>query len=780
MNIKLEGMIRRLLLILSFVFHMLSFLNAQDVKQHSVALIPYPVALTEGEGSFVFTEKTVIALEDKEMEPVAREFVSLFTKPAGFTPKLKVNSKKGEVHLLKDDSLQEEGYALEVTPQKIVVRAAGVKGAFYALQTLRQLLPSVIESAEYKADVVWEVPSVCVTDEPRFGYRGLMVDVARYFIPKEHLMRIIDTMGMLKLNKLHLHLTDDNGWRLEIKQYPLLTSVGSKTVKRTGQVFPERRNARQGEPLIDAGFYTQEDMKEIVAYAMNRQIEVIPEIAMPRHSHAALAAYPLLACPTVDKYIGAIPGLGEGHEHLVFCAGNEDVYTFLEKVLDEVMALFPSRYIHLGGDAVRHAHWEKCPVCRERMKKEGMESGADLLGYFMRRIDRYVRGKGRRVMGWEEVMDANLSKGAVVFDWHGFGHGAVKAGKQGHDFVMVPTGTMYLNSYQGPQWQEPVLAFSGGNTLKNIYQYEPIERYWTMSMRSHLLGLQAALWTEFCEKGEDVDYILYPRLAAVSEAAWSSPLAKRWERFVVMLDDYRDKWNMRGIRSSMSEYNINHEVVPSFGDLKVTLTCIRPDVEIRYTTDGSEPYEHSMLYRRPWIVKQSQTVKCATFKGGKQVGQTLVIPIQVGGMTGHNVLRSTSVEKRLVNGVRGSLKNTDGEWASWKTNDSISLTFDVGSRKRLGCVSLGYLNDFGQGIHKPQKVEVWLSDNDVHYWQVAEEAFEKDEIFCEGRYIKDMELKFENVARYVRIIMKGAGKCPEQHVRPGLESQIYLDEVMIE
>ena len=773
-------MIRRLLLILSFVFHMLSFLNAQDVKQHSVALIPYPVALTEGEGSFVFTEKTVIALEDKEMEPVAREFVSLFTKPAGFTPKLKVNSKKGEVHLLKDDSLQEEGYALEVTPQKIVVRAAGVKGAFYALQTLRQLLPSVIESAEYKADVVWEVPSVCVTDEPRFGYRGLMVDVARYFIPKEHLMRIIDTMGMLKLNKLHLHLTDDNGWRLEIKQYPLLTSVGSKTVKRTGQVFPERRNARQGEPLIDAGFYTQEDMKEIVAYAMNRQIEVIPEIAMPRHSHAALAAYPLLACPTVDKYIGAIPGLGEGHEHLVFCAGNEDVYTFLEKVLDEVMALFPSRYIHLGGDAVRHAHWEKCPVCRERMKKEGMESGADLLGYFMRRIDRYVRGKGRRVMGWEEVMDANLSKGAVVFDWHGFGHGAVKAGKQGHDFVMVPTGTMYLNSYQGPQWQEPVLAFSGGNTLKNIYQYEPIERYWTMSMRSHLLGLQAALWTEFCEKGEDVDYILYPRLAAVSEAAWSSPLAKRWERFVVMLDDYRDKWNMRGIRSSMSEYNINHEVVPSFGDLKVTLTCIRPDVEIRYTTDGSEPYEHSMLYRRPWIVKQSQTVKCATFKGGKQVGQTLVIPIQVGGMTGHNVLRSTSVEKRLVNGVRGSLKNTDGEWASWKTNDSISLTFDVGSRKRLGCVSLGYLNDFGQGIHKPQKVEVWLSDNDVHYWQVAEEAFEKDEIFCEGRYIKDMELKFENVARYVRIIMKGAGKCPEQHVRPGLESQIYLDEVMIE
>ena len=773
-------MIRRLLLILSLLFQVFSLLNAQDVKQHSVALIPYPVTLVEGEGAFVFSEKTVVALEDKELEPIARDFVELFTEPAGFTPKLKVKSKKGEVYLMKDDSFQEEGYALEVTPEKIVVKAAGVKGAFYALQTLRQLLPSDIEGNECKPDVIWKVPSVRVTDEPRFGYRGLMVDVARYFITKEHLMRIIDTMGMLKLNKLHLHLTDDNGWRLEIKQYPLLASVGSKTVSRSGQTFPERRNARQGEPLVDAGYYTQEDIKEIVAYAMNRQIEVIPEIAMPRHSHAALAAYPLLACPTVNRYIGAVPGLGEGYEQLVFCAGNEDVYTFIENVLDEVMALFPSRYIHLGGDAVHDTHWEKCPVCRERMKKEGMENEADLLGYFMRRIDRYVRGKGRKVMGWEEVMDANLSKGAVVFDWHGFGHGAVKAGKQGHDFVMVPTGTMYLNSYQGPQWQEPVLAFTGGNTLKNIYQYEPIERYWTMSMRSHLLGLQAALWTEFCEKKEDVDYLLYPRLAAVSEAAWSSPMAKRWERFVMMLDNYREKWEMKGVRSSMSEYNVMHEVMPSFGDLKVTLSCIRPDVEIRYTTDGSEPHEYSMLYRRPWVVKQSQTVKCATFKEGKQVGQTLVVPIQVTGMTGRNVLRSNSVERRLVNGVRGSLKNTDGEWAFWSKNDSIALTFDVGARKKLGCVSLGYLNDFGLGIHKPQKIEVWLSDNDMHYWKVSERVFERDEVFSEGRFVKDLELKFEDVARYVRVIMKGARKCPERHVRPGLEAQIYLDEVLIE
>ena len=773
-------MIKRLLLIVSLVFLVSFSLNAQDVKLPAVALIPYPITLVEGEGAFVFTEKTVVSLEDKEMEAIARDFIGLFTKAAGFTPKLKVNNKKGEVRLMKDDSLQEEGYALDVTSEKILIRAASVKGAFYALQTLRQLLPSAIESDEYKADVVWEVPGIRVIDEPRFGYRGLMVDVARHFITKDHLLQIIDTMGMLKLNKLHLHLTDDNGWRLEIKRYPLLTSIGSKTVKRDGLIFPERRNARQGEALVDGGYYTQEDIKEIVAYASNRQIEVIPEIAMPGHCTAALSAYPLLACPTVDRYIGAVPGLGNSHAHVVYCAGNEEVFTFLQNVLDEVIALFPSTYIHLGGDATHNTPWEDCPVCQERMKQEGIEGEVSLLGYFMRRIDRYVRGKGRKVMGWEEIMDANLSKGAVVFDWHGYGHGAVKAGKQGHNFVMTPTGAMYLNSYQGPQWQEPVLAFSGGNTLKNIYQYEPVERYWTMSMRSHLLGLQAALWTEFCEKEEDVDYILYPRLAAVSEVAWSAPIVKRWERFVTVLDDYRERWDMRGIHSSMSEYNVKHEVVPNFGDLKMMLSCIRPDVEIRYTTDGSEPHGYSMLYRRPLIIKQSQIVKCATFKDGKRVGQILAVPVHVSGVTGRNVLRSTSVERRLVNGVRGSLKNTDDEWAFWKKNDSIAVTIDVGARKRLGKVTLGYLNHFGLGIHKPQKVEVWLSDNDVHYWKATEQTFGTDEIFAEGRFTEEMEFVFKDVARYVRVIMKGAGKCPEYHVRPGLEAQIYLDEVLIE
>ena len=768
----------RQLFILFFSFFFFS-LAAQNVEQQSISLIPYPVNIEEKEGCFVFTDKTVVVVEEEELKAVTEDFLSLFSQSAGFTPKLK-KGKKGNMHIQKDGNLHEEGYVLEVNSDNIWIKASGVKGVFYALQTLRQLLPSEIESGSLKEGVTWQVPSVCIKDEPRFGYRGLMVDVARRFIEKEHLFRIIDTMGMLKLNKLHLHLTDDNGWRLEIKQYPLLTSIGSKNVERKGQVFPERRNARQGEPLVDGGFYTQEDMKEIIVYAANRQIEVIPEIAMPGHSNAALSAYPLLACPVVDKYIGAIPGLGADHTNIAYCAGNEDVFTFLEHIIDEVVDLFPSQYIHVGGDAIRNTHWEECPLCRERMKKERLDNEMDLLGYFMRRMDRYIRGKGRKVMGWEEVMDANLSKGAVVFDWHGYGHGAVKAGKQGHDFIMAPTGTMYLNRYQGPQWQEPVLAFNGGNTLKNIYQYEPIERYWTMSMRSHLLGIQAALWTEFCESPDDVDYLLYPRLGAVAEALWSSPIVKRWERFVPSIEAYQERWEMKGIKPSMSMYNVQHEVTPNFGDLRITLSCLHPDAEIRYTTDGSDPHEYSMLYRKPWTIKQSTTLKCATFKDGKQLGKTLVVPIQFNAMTGKNMLRSNAVERRLVNGVRGTLKDTDGEWASWRRNDSIALTFDVGARKKLGRVSFGYLNDFGLAIHKPEKIEIWLSDNDVHYDKVTERSFDAGEIFREGRFVEDMDFEFEGLARYVRIILKGAGPCPKQHVRPGKEAQICLDEMLIE
>lgn len=765
---------------LLFSLGFLSFTSvcAQEVTNHA-SVIPYPASLTNGTGRFIFSEKTIVALEDKGGEQIVKDFFTFMGQRSGFIPKLKVGSKKGDVCFLKDKTLKEEAYHLTVTSTKVIVKAATNKGLFYALQTIRQLLPAVIEGNAMRNDVEWSIPVLDLADEPRFGYRGLMVDVARCFIPKENLLRIIDCMGMLKLNFLHLHLTDDNGWRLEIKQYPLLTEIGSKRVDRTGILFPERRNQRQGEPVVDHGYYTQDDIREIVAYAANRQIEVIPEIAMPGHSNAALAAYPLLACPVVDKYISVVPGLGGTHSDILYCVGNDSVYTFLQNVLDEVISLFPSRYIHLGGDAVKRTHWKECPVCQSLMEKEELNTEKDLLGYFMRRLDRYVRGKGRKVMGWEEVMDANLSKGAVIFDWHGYGHGAMKAGEHGHQFVLAPTDVMYLNRRQGPQWFEP-MAFEGENTLEEIYKYEPIERYWTMSMRSSVMGMQASLWTEFCEKPEDAEYLLFPRLAAVAETAWSLPIAKRWNRFLSTLDNYMERWTIKGLKPARSMYNIEHEIVPEFGNLKVSLKTQRPDVEIRYTLDGRMPQANSTVYRRPWVVKESQVVKCATFKDGKQMGEVLELPIVMNESTGKNLLRSNPVERRVVNGLRGSLKCTDSEWAFWTNNDSIALTLDMGGRKKLKRLSFGCLNDFGMGIHKPESVEVWLSDNEVSYWKITEKTFALNDIFKEGCRVDDLSFDIDDSARYVRVIMKGVGVCPETHVRPGQDAKIYIDEIMVE
>ena len=316
---------------------------------HDIPLVPRPAQIVPGSGNYLFSGKTVFAVENEEQAEVARSFIALFTRAAGFTPKLTVgDAEKGNVRFQTDATLKSEAYTLQVFPKEIIIEASDAKGFFYALQTIRQLLPASIEKEEVSdKKVKWSIPAVSIQDEPRFGYRALLLDASRFFIPKENVLRIIDCMAMLKINTLHFHLTDDNGWRVEIKKYPRLTEVGAWRVDRTDLPFPARRNPEPGEPTPVGGFYTQEEIKEMVAYAAERQIEVVPEIDMPAHSNSALAAYPHLACPVVKEYIGVLPGLGGRNSEIIYCAGNDSVYAFLQDVMDEILDLFPSRYIHI-------------------------------------------------------------------------------------------------------------------------------------------------------------------------------------------------------------------------------------------------------------------------------------------------------------------------------------------------------------------------------------------------------------------------------------------------
>ena len=356
-------------------------------------LVPQPLSSEQSDGSFRITANTVLSIPGEDERTVAEGFANLFTHAGGFTPAVQIG-EKGDIRLLKDTTLKAEAYELQVTPKQIDIKASDSRGFFYALQSLRLLLPPSIEG-EYSADNRWIIPAVSIKDEPRFGYRGYMLDVSRYFLPKEDVMRMIDCIAMLKINRLHLHLSDDNGWRLEIKKYPRLTEVGAWRVDRGNQPFPDRRNPKRDEPTPVGGFYTQEDMKEIIRYAADRQIEIIPEIDIPAHSNAALAAYPEYACPVVKEFIGVLPGLGGRNAEVIFCAGNDRAYTFLQDVLDEVMALFPSRYIHLGGDEANKSNWQKCPLCQARIRHERLKDEEALQGYFMGRMADYVRSHGR-------------------------------------------------------------------------------------------------------------------------------------------------------------------------------------------------------------------------------------------------------------------------------------------------------------------------------------------------------------------------------------------------
>ena len=719
---------------------MLGLSGCSSVKtQRDVAIVPTPLSMEKGTGSFTFGPNTVITVPTEEQKPVAGLFASLFTRSAGFTPKVQVGTE-GDVCLELDKNLPEDAYEMQVSSGQIRVKASDSKGLFYGLQNLRLLLPPAIESSTAQDTVEWTVPEMTVKDAPRFGYRGFMLDVSRYFLPKEELLRMIDCMALLKLNRLHLHLTDDNGWRLEIKKYPKLTEVGAWKVDRQHLPFPERRNPKRGEPATVGGYYTQADMKEIIAYAADRQIEIIPEIDIPAHSNAALASYPEYACPVVKDFIGVIPGLGGKNAEIIFCGGNEKTYEFLQDVLDEVIALFPSRYIHLGGDEATKTNWKKCPLCQARIREEHLADEEALQGYFMGRMSDYVRSKGKEVMGWDELTNSKLPEDAIIFGWQGFGNAALKAAEQGHRFVMTPARVAYLIRYQGPQWFEPVTYF-GNNTLKGLFDYEPVQEGWKPEYEKLLMGVQASMWTEFCNKPEDVFYLVFPRLAALAEIAWVPKNQKDWNVFLKGLDNYTAHLEQKDVVYARSMFNIQHRIIPDDnGAPTLTLECERPDVDIHYTLDGTEPTATSPRYTQALTLKENVTVKAATFAGNEQQGKTLILPVEWNKATAKPLVNAASGMEVLVNGLRGSLKQTDFEWYT----GAMSVTVDLQQPEDIRSCTAGCITNYGMAVHKPKSMTVELSDDNLHFKEAGKLTFTDDEIFREGNFIENLTIDVDH------------------------------------
>lgn len=540
-----------LICILSF-----SCINPYKVHQNSVSdyqIIPKPESLEIAKGKFLITAKTKISATS-DLKNEGLYLSSLLSHVAKIDVPFDTSSN-GNIELRIDNDIkEEEGYWLSVTNNKVLISGKTAKGVFYGIQTLRQLLPVSIESNTNSLTI----PAVTIKDNPRFPYRGMHLDVTRHMFPVDFIKKYIDLIAMHKMNTLHWHLTDDQGWRIEIKKYPKLTQVGSK---RYGTIIGRLHKETGNDETEYGGYYTQEEVKEIVKYAAQRHVTVIPEIELPGHASAAIASYPFLSCfpnePTVvTNNMGSKAGKefqANGNPKIVqetwgvfddvFCAGNEKTFGFLEDVLAEIIPLFPSQYIHIGGDECPKSNWKRCPACQKRMKDNNLSDEHELQSYFIQRMEKHLNTKGKKIIGWDEILEGGLAPNATVMSWRGE-KGGIEAAKQHHNVIMTPGTHCYFDKYQvdkEEQVNEP-LTIGGYISVEKVYGYDPIPNDLSNEEKKYVLGAQGNVWTEYLGTTDLVEYMILPRMSALSEVVWTQKENKDWKDFKFRLNKMKDRY----------------------------------------------------------------------------------------------------------------------------------------------------------------------------------------------------------------------------------------------
>ena len=744
-----------------------------------LTIIPQPQSMVLGKGYFQFTQETVFVI-DPALMPAQLPFLEQFERASGFKFAVqKVALSGNSVVIDTDKSLPKEGYTLAVTPQQISIKAADYNGALYALQTLRQLLPNEVESTKLvKRD--WLVPAVTISDAPQYQWRGLMLDVSRHFFPKEYILKTLDRMAMLKLNTFHFHLVDNEGWRIEIKKYPKLTEVGAWRVDQEDKLWDERTpnpaNAFANPataPKKYGGFYTQEDIKEIVAYATARGITIIPEIEMPAHAMSAIAAYPELSCHKrpIGVPSGAVWPITD-----IYCAGQEETFDFIEEVLTEVLALFPSQYIHIGGDEATHTEWEHCPKCQLRMKEHQLKNVHQLQSYFIRRIDDFLTSKGRTLVGWDEIMDGGLAKNAVVMNWRGIEVGK-KALAQGNPIVL--TSDCYIDNYQGLPDYEPQ-ANGGYLPLKKLYNYDlEKEALADASVeKSKVLGTQANLWAEHVGSTEHSEYMLFPRLLALAEISWTNDKLKDWDSFMRRTQHFMQRMDVMGIHYARSVYQVVPTVENKEGNIYLKLECEVPNADIRYAL-GDTPIEKGEKYTAPIAIKGTTTYKAAVFSANATNTITsgqITFHKAIGKPVSYSPLYHKSYqgqgEGTLTNVIRGTKNFHDGQWLGW-LGDDVTLTLDLGETTEVSEVRIGAMDAQSSGIYFPERLTVALSADGKNYREVAAQ---EEPCTIKGKpSLKDFVLKFDpQSTRYLQIQLKNVKTPPK-----GGDAWLFIDEILV-
>ncbi|MEG1186398.1 MAG: family 20 glycosylhydrolase [Bacteroidales bacterium] len=714
--------------------------SADDLK-----LIPYPNEVTIGRG---FSKcKTPFSIVTNG---VTDSLFNDYLQSSGL-----IGTQGSPLAFVKDTTLQmgAEQYELNIGKDKVTITAAGDAGLFYGFQTLLQLVQT-----EDK------LPVLTISDSPRFDYRGMHLDVSRHFYSTDFIKKQLDLMAFYKMNYFHWHLTDGAGWRLEIKKYPLLTDVAAWRPYATWKDWWKGGNkyCSKDTPGAQGGYYTQEEAKEIVAYAAQRHIIVVPEIELPAHSEEVLAVYPELSCT------------GEPYKHADFCVGNEKTFEFLQDVFDEVISIFPSELVHLGGDEAGKGAWKKCPKCQKRMKDNNLKDVDELQSYMIGRMGQYLMSKGKTFIGWDEILEGGLAEGAVVMSWRGE-EGGIKSVKMGHRAIMTPGGYCYFDAYQKEPSTQPE-AIGGYLPVEKVYSYNPVPDSLTTEEAKLIMGVQGNVWTEYIPTAEHAEYMIHPRMEALAEVAWNKVEKKSWENFKPRINKHIQLLQERGVNVCTLSPDVVVTQIPD--TLK---QCMRVEMktdlypaEIRYTLDGSTPDKNSLLYTEPLEISERTNLTTVVYQADapaatpqtKEIFWNKAIGKKLTYNTNYSGQYPAGGDKALNNGLYGGFGYGDGRWQGFLKD--MDVIVDMGEPTEIHRVKGRFMQIIGPWVWLPMFVEIQISDDGENFTTIQKDMnpVSEDE---DGVIFRDFGFEGDVNARYVRYFAKYNGK-----------GFLFIDELVID
>ena len=760
-------------------------------------VVPLPVTMNEQPGRFYLnSDVPVVVNASQEVKNIASSLSTTVLDVAGI--KLKPGGELHEnVPTIVFDSIpgmEKEAYKLSVTPQQIKITASTPNGFYYGLQTLYQLLPVAIYSKERARNAEWSVPCVEIEDTPAFRYRGAMLDVCRHFASIDYIKKFIDVLAVHKMNTFHWHLTDDQGWRIEIKKYPKLTEIGSQRSETMVDYFYTHYPFKyDGKP--HGGYYTQEEIKEVVAYAQSKYITVIPEIELPGHALAAIASYPELSCTPDSTYeVCKLWGVFDQ----VFCP-TDTFFQFMEGVMDEVVELFPSSYIHIGGDECPKYAWEHCSHCQKLIRDLGLKDDVTpnpvdgrkhtkeekLQSYIVNRAEKYLNSKGRNIIGWDEILEGGLAPNATVMSWRGVA-GGIEAAKQKHDVIMTPNTYLYFDYYQTKDIANEPEAIGGYVPVETVYNYEPMPADLTPEEQKYIIGVQANLWTEYIPTYSQVEYMELPRMAALSEIQWTMPEKKNYEGFLKRLPQLVDIYDVYKYNYAKHVFDVNAVFTPNpkDGTLDVTLSTI-DNSPIYYTLDGTEPSAASQLYTETLKLKQNCTFKAITVRpAGNSRVVTEEIAFNKASMKPVTMLQPVNKQYEfkgaptLVDGLKGNGNYKTGRWIAFYKND-MEAVIDMQQPTEISSASISTCVEKGDWVFDARAFSVAVSEDGKNFKEITSEKYpamkqdDKNGVF-------NHTLTFDPVtARYVKVTALAEHSIPAWHGGKGNPAFLFVDEISL-